>query len=143
RSYFPLYVNDLTAVRMHIDQKNDQGDLNSSSIYLIGSGDAATLGMLWMASEWFRPAVHPMIGLGVQYKLTPTPGIAVDPAAGADIAGAIWLSASVPQTVPRNAVSAWPKVSMKMRDNNPMLFLYGGADTAAARESKFFYDEVL
>lgn len=142
-SYFPVFVNDLAAVRMHIDQKNDQGNLNSSSIYLIGSEDAATLGMLWMTSEWFRPAVHPMLFAGQQYKATPTPGIVVDPPAGADIAGAVWLSAAKPSQINSRIVEGWPKLNLKMRDNNPMLFLYGTKDPTSARHSKFFYDEML
>lgn len=142
-NYLPVYINDLAAVRMHLDQKNDQGNLNSSSIYLIGADEAATLGMMWMAAEWHRPAVHPQLPLGQQFKVVPTPGIFVDPPAGADIAGAVWLSAARPSSIRTNIAEYWPKVSIKMRDNNPMLFLYGSKDQAAARDSKFFYDQML
>jgi hypothetical protein len=141
--YFPCYVNDLAAARVYLDQKNDEGGLNSSSIYLIGAGDTATLGMLWLTAEWFRPAVHPTLGGGVQFKVVPTPGIVADPEAGRDIAGAVWLSAARPPMVRDTTVQNLPKISMKMRDVNPMLFLYGEKDTAAASQSKFFFDNVL
>src|SRR5205823_1470440 len=35
--YFPVYVNDLAAVRAHLDQKNDLGEINTSTVYVIGS----------------------------------------------------------------------------------------------------------
>ena len=139
--YFLPYVTDLAAARMHIDQKNDQGDLNSSSIYLIGAGNTATLGMLWMAAEWYRPAIHPLLAFGQTYKVVPTPGIETDPAGGSDIAGAIWLSATRQQSVPAHAVQGWAK-NPKMRENNHMLFLFGDQDPAA-KDSKWFFNEVL
>ena len=49
--YLPVYVNDLAAVRLHLDQKNDNGDVNTSSIYLVGASETATLGMMWLAAE--------------------------------------------------------------------------------------------
>lgn len=139
--YFPVYLIDLAAVRMHIDQKNDQGDLNSSSIYLIGAGSTATLGMAWITSEWYRPAIHPLLGLGQTYKVVPTPGIVVDPEAGRDIAGAIWLSASRPQWVKAATVQEWGRTP-RLRENNPMLFLFGELDPLA-KDSKWFFNEVL
>lgn len=146
--YFPVYVNDLAAARYHLDTKNDQGELNTSSIYLIGAGDAATLGMMWLASEWARPGVAPTLGPpffqpGTQYKVTPTQGVVADPPAGADIAGCIWLSANKPPTVPDAALMGWAKSSVKIRDQNKMLFLYGETDKNAAKEADLFFNKVL
>jgi pimeloyl-ACP methyl ester carboxylesterase len=141
--YFPVYVNDLAAVRLHLDQKNDQGDVNTSSIYLVGAGDTATLGMMWLASEWQRPAVAPMLPQGLQYKATPTRGIIVDPPAGADVAGAVWLSADRPTGIPEGTVRAWARSAAKLRDNNKMLFLYGADDDAAERDAEAFFHKVL
>ena len=42
--YLPVFVTDLAAARLHLDQKNDQGEVNTSSIYLVGAGDTAALG---------------------------------------------------------------------------------------------------
>lgn len=141
--YFPAYVNDLAAVRTYLDQKNDQGDLNSSSIYLIGAGEAATLGMLWLAAEWNRPAVAPDRFGGFQYKFCPDPRIPADPPAGKDIAAAVWLSGSRPPTVADKAVANLVKGNLRLRDNNHMMFLYGEKDAAGAREAKFFFEEAL
>src|SRR4029079_19809334 len=57
--YMPAYLNDLAAVRLHLDTKNDNKELNTSSIYIVGERDAAALGMAWLTAEWNRPAVFP------------------------------------------------------------------------------------
>ena len=63
--YMPAYLNDLAAVRVHLDTKNDNKTLNASSIFVIGANEAATLGMAWLAGEWkpgdlsYRQSVGP------------------------------------------------------------------------------------
>ena len=141
--YFPMYVQDLAAARNHLDGKNDQGDLNTSSIYLIGAGDTASIGMMWMAGEWVRPAIHPLLPNGAIYKVVPTRFIIVDPEAGRDVAGAVWLSASRPSMITERVISDWSKGALKMRDNNPMLFLFGEKDAKSHTEAKFYFDTVL
>ncbi len=142
--YFPVYVNDLAAARLHLDLKNDNKELNSSSVYVIGAGDSATLGMMWLAAEWQRPDVAPMLGFGVQYMSTPMRGVAVVQPAGGDVAGAVWLGGSRNSraNIPDAAIMGWAKSAIKLRDNNKMLFIHG-TDAASTKEAKFFYDQVL
>jgi pimeloyl-ACP methyl ester carboxylesterase len=146
--YYPAFVNDLAAVRAHLDQKNDNGELNTSSVYVIGAGEAATLGMLWTAAEWNRPATYPgpnQLGGFPKYDFIPQPlngGVGAE--AGETIAGAVWLSPGRPASVSERVAQLWAsKVAPKMRDNNPMLFLYGDKDAGGRRGSEFFYDTVL
>lgn len=143
--YFPIFVQDLAAVRNHLDGKNDQGDLSTSSIYLIGAGEAATIGILWMSAEWVRPDVHPNL-FGTDYyqvaplnQVPPTPG----GEAGNDIAGAIWLTPSRLTNLSDRTVTEWSKNNLKLRDNNAMLFLYGEKDGKGKRDASFFFDQVL
>lgn len=143
KQYMPVFVNDIAAARTHLDGKNDQNELSTSSIYVIGAGDAAGLGLLWMTGEWVRPAIHPLLGGGVVYKWVPTNGINVDPEAGRDIAGAVWLSGTRPAAFQERIVTDWAKTTLKLRDNNPMLLVYGEKDKAAKDQAKFFYDNVL
>ncbi|HXD87388.1 MAG TPA: hypothetical protein VN641_12905 [Urbifossiella sp.] len=143
--YYPMFVQDLAAVRNQLDGKNDQGDLSTSSIYLIGAGDAATIGMLWMSEEWMRPEIHPQF-LGTDYyQVSPLPMFPPNPGAeaGNDIAGAVWLSASRLTSIPERLVTDWSKANLKLRDNNHMLFLYGDKDKKGHLDAKFFYDQVL
>ena len=143
--YFPMIVNDIMAARVALDKMNDAGDVNTSSVYIVGSTDAATAGMLFMAAEWSRPQVvqparnWPEVG---PYALPSN----TDPA-GKDIAGAIWLSAERHESIPQNLLQKWVLLdsTLELRDKNPMLFLYGDKDKlrTGAAASKFFLNEVL
>jgi pimeloyl-ACP methyl ester carboxylesterase len=153
--YMPAYLNDLAAVRLHLDEKNDAKDLNTSSIYLVGAGDAASLGFAWLTAEWNRPAVFPnvnMLGFGVaNYEYIPQPLIGGVPSeAGADYGAAVWLTATRPDSFRTDVIKKWishPSMAPKIRENNPMLFLYAEKDTNGAlsgqKQSQMFFNEVL
>jgi pimeloyl-ACP methyl ester carboxylesterase len=145
--YLPAYLIDLAAVRYHLDEKNDNKDLNSSSIYLVGANEAATLGMAWLAAEWKRPATGPnvaQLGGNPNYLFVPQPVGGKWGEAGNDYGGAVWLTATYPPTIPSQTIQQWvSRLSPKIRENNPMLFLHGEKDVKGMKESKFFYSEVL
>ncbi len=152
--YLPAYLNDLAAVRVYLDSKNDNGDLNSSSIYIVGAGDAAGLGFAWLTAEWNRPAVYPkdgLLGVGVpSYDYVPQPLNGAFTEAGGNFGGAVWLTATRPQSMPAPAIQKWisnKNLAPKIRDNNPMLFLYAEKDVtgpqSGQKQSEFFYNEVL
>ena len=126
--YFPVYVNDLAAVRMHLDAKNDKKVVNTSSLYLIGANDTATLGLIWMTSEWLRSAIK---GGGGGKGEPKNP-------AGVDLAGSIWLSANRPSTIPTKLIESWKPIATKLRDRNPMLFLYGERTSRPPRTASSF-----
>jgi pimeloyl-ACP methyl ester carboxylesterase len=126
--YYPVYVNDLAAVRMHLDAKNDKRTINTSSLYLIGAGDTAMLGFLWMTAEWRRGAVR---GDGMRNP------------AGVDLAGAIWLSGTRNPAISTKLFESWKPLASKLRDRNPMLFLHGESDFKGAAEAKYFVDSYL
>lgn len=146
--YMPVYLLDLAAVRAHLDNKNDNRDCNTSSIYLIGAGTAATLGMAWIATEWNRPAVVPgpaELLPAPRYEFVPqrlNGGIKV--AAGEDISAAVWLSPIRPSIVSETLAKNWITIyAPKMRDNNPMLFLHGEEESLGRRDASFYFREVL
>jgi hypothetical protein len=151
--YAPSYLLDLAAARHHIDSKNDNGDVNTSSIYLIGSDIAATLGMAWLTTEWNRPAFLPTAnqlafngpGAFPTYRYVPQPlaGGLPNELGGGDISGAIWLSPNRPTSVSEALLKSWVSGTPKLRENNPMLCLYGPKDYRGKTMSRFFVDEVL
>ena len=146
--YFPQLANDILAARYFLDQENDGGTVNTSSVYLIGATDAATIGMIYMTAEWQRPKTKPLAGnLSTlpppQNELVGTNG--VEPA-GTDVAGAIWLSASLHSSMPDTSIKKLPAISPDLRDKNPMWFLYGADDKTNAtgmKMSQYFYQTVL
>jgi hypothetical protein len=151
--YAPTYLIDLAAVRHHLDTKNDAGDVNTSSIYLVGSDIAATIGLAWLTTEWNRPAFLPTPnqlayngpGGFPTYKYVPQPlaGGLPNELGGGDVSGAIWLSPARPTSVSENLMKSWVSGTPKLRENNPMLCLYGPKDLKAKAQSRFFVDEVL
>ncbi|MSR32290.1 MAG: hypothetical protein EXR99_12365 [Gemmataceae bacterium] len=53
-SYYPNLVNDIAAAKCFLDARNDSLEANTSNLVVVGAGEGATLGALWMASEWRR-----------------------------------------------------------------------------------------
>jgi hypothetical protein len=84
--YYPAMVNDIAAVKAWLDRKNDAGACNTSSTILIGAEDGATLGAVWLASQWnlHRGIPNPN---GVGNLPNPSPD-------GKDVIACIWLSIS-------------------------------------------------
>jgi hypothetical protein len=151
--FYPAYAMDLAAVRYQLDTKNDNKELNTSSIYLIGTEDATTMGLAWVTMEWKRPSVTPgpnqlaLAGAGAaRYDYIGQQLRGDFDEAGQDFAGAVWLSANKSAAVPPNTVKAWASnllFAPQLRNNTPMLFLTGDKDTKGKADAKFFFDEVL
>lgn len=142
--YFPAYVQDLAAVRFHLDGKNDTADINTSSIYLIGEGDTAALGFLWLTAEWVRPSQLRALGTGPRYKVVPmVPNAVVGRPAGQDVAGSIWLNASRPPAIQDSLLRGWSNHALSLRTENPMMFMFDEQDAQAKSESRMYYDRVL
>lgn len=77
--YLPTLINDVAAARAYMERRNDARECNIGLTYVIGFGRGATLGQIWLASEWSRHRVS-----GVQNKIASKPE-------GRDIAGCIWI----------------------------------------------------
>lgn len=145
--YFPRLADDIMAARVALDQLNDNSEVNTSSVYLIGARDSATLGMLYLAAEWSRPQKLPPTVINQFGLLSPrnvqnllNPG---DACAGWDVAGAVWLSPARHPSVSKDVMQRWVQSAPEMRERTPMLFLYGEKDTKAKADAKMFRDEVL
>lgn len=147
--YYPMLVNDIAAARAHLDKKNDAGQLNSSSIYLLAAGDAVNLGMLFTAAEWKRERKRPnadLINLYVNPRRELFTGF--DPA-GPDIRGAIWLgphpAPSAATTIGTEDIKRWvmSDYALDLRMETQMLFLYGKQDDRAKAMTNTLYDSVL
>lgn len=146
-NYYPMLVQDLAAARNVLDQMNDTGEVNASSIYLLGAGDAANLGLFFLATEWLRERQKPNVGVPPNFvspRRSLFPG--ADPA-GMDYAGAIWLG---PARAPAGGITTrqlqeWviSPYALQLRNDTSMLFLYGEKDSAGAGVAKSLYNDVL
>lgn len=92
-SYYVNLVNDIAAARAYLDVLNDGGDVNSSNILIVGAGQGATLGTLWMASECRRQrdptSDRLMEGLLPDWR---NPFKKFSEPEGNDLAAAVWLT---------------------------------------------------
>ena len=127
-AYYPYLANDVEAAKAFLDRRNDSGEVNTSSLFVIGAGEGATVGTLWMASQWHLEKAD-VNALG-QLVVDPKTGrfILQEPE-GKDQAGAVWLSIS-PTLGGRNVgsyVHTWVG-EVGGANRVPMVFLYGGKD---------------
>ncbi|QEL13751.1 alpha/beta hydrolase family protein [Limnoglobus roseus] len=149
-AYLPQLVYDISAARNHLDKLNDDGQVNTSSVYMIGAGDAATLGMMFLTTEWHREQKKPMGVLGIQKLIVnANQTIAAGSApAGRDYGGCVWLSPKRMNGFNKSTIENWVAnygrdANGDMRKETPMLFVYGEKDPAGLSNSKFFNDEVM
>ncbi len=141
--YFPQLANDILAARIDLDKKNDGGEVNTGSVYLIGATDATAIGMLYMTAEWTRPQVLPQ---AVNLLTLPPNNWQVPPnsdLAGKDIAAAVWLSPVRHPTVDKDVMKRWVAAYTELRAKNSMLFINGADDKAGKTTSNYILDEVL
>jgi pimeloyl-ACP methyl ester carboxylesterase len=133
--YYPYLVNDVAAAKAYLDRRNDAGQANTSSLIVIGAGEGATVGAMWMASEWHRQRVNgaPTVGIGV---VLPTKLTLEDPE-GRDEAAAVWLNLS-PKLGNRDVSTSLHRWLAEMAGTNKvaMGFIYGDQDEASAALAK-------
>jgi len=132
-AYYPYLVNDISAAKTWLDQASDSGRANSSNLVVIGAGEGATLGAMWMASQMHLKKVSQID----QRTGLPT----LDEPEGRDVVGAVWLSIS-PKFGSSEASTAVKKWAVDMAVDNKvrMAFVYGakeeGADSFAQQAVK-------
>jgi len=128
--YWPWLAQDLAAGRRFLDLKNDAGELNSGSIIVIGAGEGASLGMLWVATEFERQYLVGFLPL----KSQGTPRLGGD-----DIAGCVWISAvSRTKEGGHYNFDQWVRSLPAIREKVPMGFVYGEKDAAAKRDAELW-----
>jgi pimeloyl-ACP methyl ester carboxylesterase len=118
--YLPWLVQDVVAARLWLDLQHDAGKVNSSNLVLIGEGEGARLGTLWLATEARRYRTADLV-----------PGVAVSSLyESRDLRGAVWIDVRGAGKVAalRDAPSvrkqlmsekAWPPMLYLYNQNNP------------------------
>jgi hypothetical protein len=114
--YFPNLVNDIAAAKAFLERQNG---VNSSNTIVIGAGEGATLGAIWMAGEWRCQRL----------KGLPLPGrpLDLDEPEGRDLVCGVWLSIS-PSLAGRKMPLSSLLVDVGAEHKTPMAFIYGKED---------------
>jgi len=117
--YRSMLINDIAAVKAYLDRKNDTGACNTGSTILIGAQEGATLGSIWLNSEWHRYRMVVNMFMGVM-QLNAQPE-------GRDVCAGIWLT---PSPKLGNSLVSLHRTGFKAAkaEETPMLFMYGALD---------------
>lgn len=133
-SYIPMLVNDLVAARRFLDTKHDARECNAGSLFVVGAQEGASLGFLWIATEFERrvPAAIGALGVPVAYR-----------PAGDDLTGACWLGAMTrPQGTSFN-ITNWLQTYSQIREKVPMCFFYGEENAGEAATANNLYTHLI
>jgi pimeloyl-ACP methyl ester carboxylesterase len=120
---YPWLVNDVAAARLFLDRLNDEGEVNSASLIVVGAGEGATLGALWLATEHFRFAVQ---GRRVDFNAPEA----------RHVAGAVWIGLSESLGGQKADVDGWLNASARIRAAGLTMFVCGAKDADAAGRNK-------
>jgi hypothetical protein len=142
--YVPYLLNDIAAARWDLDNRNDNGQCNSSNIIVVGAEDGAALGFAWIMCEYYRPQIYkeknPLnFGGGV---------INTDPA-GDDIAGAVWLSykkyPGIGTATIGEPYGLWADRGLlnPLRDNVQMWFAHGAKDMKGKSDADYMFKDII
>jgi pimeloyl-ACP methyl ester carboxylesterase len=125
-SYHPWLVNDLAAARLELDRLGDSGKVQPGSLVVIGAGESATLGAMWMLSEHWRYQAITLARPGAPARWNTEPE-------GRELAGAVWLNPA--SAFGRQAVNLddWLRRTTSKSYRPPMVFLCGAGDEAAVK----------
>lgn len=116
-AYYPVMVNDIAAARAFLEARNDANDCNVSSLILVGAESGATLGALWLNSEWTRFQQDTFFPHAI-YK---------NPE-GKDVIAAIWLTGS--GKLGSRTLSLAQLLDVPARvGKTPIVFFYGDGDS--------------
>ncbi len=124
-AYNAMLVNDIMAAMMFLERRNDAGDCNTKKLVIVGIGDGAFLGQLWLHSEWHRYRVsqfNPINKIPVKWDDSPE---------GKKVLAI--LSVNATPTLRGLGISPLPWMAVTGREKKvPMGFLYSDSDPAAA-----------
>jgi pimeloyl-ACP methyl ester carboxylesterase len=117
--YLPTLLNDVAAARAYLEGRNDVGECNTGQVFVVGFGGGATLGQLWVVSEWSR-----FRATGFQSKLASAPE-------GRGVAGCVWVAPRF--ALDRQAVPMFDLVKKAEQKKSLFVGIVHGPDATSAR----------
>ncbi len=134
-TYYRQLVNDVAAAKAWLDTVNDSGSLNSRNVIVIGAGQGATVGLMWMASEFKR---HRGVTVLEPLGAPPIPTRLEEESAGSDLVAGIWLSFSPTLGGQRVTPTRWFQ-EVGRTNKLPMAFINGNAGHDKANDQSLAY----
>jgi hypothetical protein len=129
-----VLANDIAAAKAFLDE---QSDCNSSNLILIGAKDGATLGSLWLNSEFHRFRFVPATAGQPETLDRQSPE-------GQAVRACIWLTISNTFGTAKTPLNLPLMLDTPVRAGKvPMIFAFGEGDSAAAGLTKKIYDKLI
>lgn len=128
QAYHKNLINDVAAAKAFLDRENDAMALNSRNLIVLGLGEGATVGTLWMASEFkrYQANVMPPMFLGQPPILQ---GLA-NKSEGADLLCGVFVGIS-PTLYGASVPLSGRLTDIGKTQKLPLVFLYGNEDKQA------------
>jgi hypothetical protein len=133
-SYYPYLVDDIAAAKAFLDNKAGGA---SGNLIVIGAGQGATLGSMWMTSEYrrYRDKTE-------NSQMSPRFNLESDPE-GKDIVCGVWLTISGSLESHSVPVDSWLVEVGGKKNKVPMLFLYGADDTRGKQNASVALTKIM
>ncbi len=124
--YQPHLVDDVAAAKTFL---NSKGQINSANLIVLGAGEGATIGALWMASETKRRQGDVQSTMATLLPTLPVPRDFFEPESR-DLLAGIFLSPVHNLGGKQMPIGNWVKdISAKRsKERTQLLFVYGGKD---------------
>ncbi len=119
-SYYLHLIDDINAAKAFLDRRSLAKEVNSSNVVVIGAGQGATLGMMWVYQEYRLVRQKGSVGVRPDF----------DEPEGRDINACIWLSASPEIEGVRIPIQTYLN-DLERKHRVPMVFVYGNEDKPA------------
>jgi pimeloyl-ACP methyl ester carboxylesterase len=142
-NYYPFLVNDLVAAKIALEKKNNARECNINDLVVVGAEDGATLGAMWLYTEWDRriPSIN---GMGQMVYSEPE---------GRDIAAVVALSlrsglgssktVNLSGNLPSFYSGAGLRDGEKIREKTGFCFFFGDGDSDSAGISNRIFNNAL
>jgi predicted alpha/beta hydrolase len=130
--YYSWLVQDIAAARAFLGQRHDDGKVNEANLIVLGAGEGASLGVLWLGAELHRFAnpFGAMPGMAMPGMAGPrgVPGAGSQPEVR-DVVACVWLG--MPGRLGRRNEIAVTHVLLllKQRERPPLMGFFTGADS--------------
>jgi len=123
-AYYLHLIDDINAAKAFLDRRSLAKEVNSSNVVVIGAGQGATLGMMWVYQEYRLVRQKGSIGVRPDF----------DEPEGRDINACIWLSATPEIEGVRIPIPTY-LTDLERKHRVPMVFVYGKEDKSAETQA--------
>jgi pimeloyl-ACP methyl ester carboxylesterase len=137
KNYAVHLVDDVVAAKAFLDDKDRAGQVDAANLVVVGLGDGATVGALWLAAESSRHRLMGGAGMGPMGGAGMGPGKYETEPEVRHVAGAVWIQLNMTGRVTDQlpTTTKWLRAAGTM--HVPMAFVYNLRDAGSRKVAEF------